>query len=368
MFIIFILVLLAILMGVLSSIYSTFSPFIENIGNVVYFNSSYYWALAWIERAQLVLKYKQPGFEWSGWFIEGVWFWPNSDQISWSLGLLTNTTNWFSWKITSRTTAIPNPWQGNVDYLLSTWDSKDYNKLPYFTSEKISLSIDNTSDTNLYYSGVSSFAYFSWWSFSGVIRLSPKAKEIFNNELLCDTCDPDQDGIANDIVVNWLLDWFHNGVSFAIVPTFSILYYSWWYVDTTQDIAMREQFINQTGQIYFWDSFKWFSPLVNYTNTLTQHNVLWLDPSWVETTPFKDILSQSSITWLKLGFWIINLLTTIDGNIYPFLEYKFSFPEPVASNFFTLEGVGLVGDYNVKIFIKKPTNEQSSIGDFTIIF
>ncbi|HCY21504.1 TPA: hypothetical protein DIC40_06750 [Patescibacteria group bacterium] len=66
---------------------------------------------------------------------------------------------------------------------------------------------------------------------------------------------------------------------------------------------------------------------------------------------------------------IVNLLRTQNDDIYPFLEYQFSFPRPVADSFFTIQGIGLVGDYNVKIFIKKSTNEQSSsIGDFTIIF
>ena len=63
MFIIFVLVLLAVLMGILSAIYSVFAPFMQNIGNVVDFNSAYYGALAGVERAHLVLKYKQPGFE-----------------------------------------------------------------------------------------------------------------------------------------------------------------------------------------------------------------------------------------------------------------------------------------------------------------
>lgn len=369
MFIIFILILLAIMMWILSAIYSVFAPFMQNIWNVVYFNSAYYWALAWVERAYLVLKYKQPGFEWSGWFLQWTTFGPQSDSISWDLWLLTYPENWFAWTISSRTTKIPKLWQWNVDYLLTSWtDSKNYNKLPYYTSEKIILSVDNTTWTNFYYTGVSSMLYFTWESFSWILRLPPKAQEWFGKNL-CNTCDTDEDWVADDIMVNRILEWFYNWITFSIVPSFSILYYSWWIVDSTQDIAIREKVINDTWFLNFWIDYD-FSPLV-YPNILTEHNVLSLDADSIKNIPFDTILEwpASSITWIQLWLGIINLLRTEDDDIYPFLEYQFSFPQPVADSFFTLQGIWLVGDYNVKIFIKKSTNKQSSaIGDFTIIF
>jgi hypothetical protein len=367
-FVIFILILLAIMMGILSAIYSVFAPFMQNIGNVVNFNSSYYWALAGVERAYLVLKYKQPGFEWSGWFLKSTTFGPKSDILTWNFWILTNENNWFAWSISSRTREIPGEWQGNVDYLLTHWtDSKNYNKLPYYSSEKIILSIDTTSSTDMYYTGVSSIAYYSGWSFTWIIRLPPKAQQQFDWKGLCDTCDTDEDGISDDIMVNWILDGKYNWTSFAIVPSMSVLYYSWWIIDSTRDIAIREKVINDTGFLDFWNVHL-FSPLV-YPNVLIEHNVLSLDADSIKGISFNDLLDWSSpATDLKLWLWIINLLRTEDDDIYPFLEYKFSFPRPVSDSFFTLQGIGLVGDYNVKIFIKKSTNEQSSIGDFTIIF
>lgn len=366
MFIIFIIILLAIMMWILSAVYSVFAPFMQNIWNVVYFNSAYYWALAGVERAYLVLKYKQPGFEWSGGFLKWANFGPQSDIITWNLWLLTSPENGFLWTISSRTTKIPKEWQGNVDYLLTSWtDSKNYNKLPYYTSEKIILSVDNTTWSDLYYTWVSSISYFNGWYFSWILRLPPKAQDWFWKKL-CDTCDTDDDWISDDIMVNWILDWIHNWIPFSIVPSVSILYYSGGIIDYSQDIAIREKVINDT---WFLDFGTEFSPLI-YPNIISEHNVLSLDAVNIKDIPFGEILDwSSSITWIKLWLGIVNILRTEDDDIYPFLEYQFSFPQPVADSFFTLEWIGLVWDYNVKIFIKKSTNEQSSsIGDFTIIF
>lgn len=370
MFIVFILILLAVMAGILSAIYSVFAPFIQNIGNVTNFNNSYYWALAWVERAYLVLKYKQPGFQWSGWFLQWTTFGPKSDILTWNLGLLTTSPNGFAWTISSRTTKIPLSWEGNVDYLLTSWtDSKNYNKLPYYTSEKIILSMDNTTWVNSYYTWVSPIVNFSWGYFTWILRLPPKVRTLFGNTL-CDTCDTDDDGIADDTMVNRMLEWIYNGTTFSIVPTISILYYSGGVVDSSQDISIREKVINDTWALYFWAlSPKFYSPLANYANTLTQHNVLSLDAATIAPISFRSLLNWSNpVSWLKLWLGIVNLLRTQDDEIYPFLEYQFTFPQAVADSFFTIQGIGLVGDYNVKIFIKKSTNEQSSIGDFTIIF
>ncbi len=356
-------------MGILSAIYSVFGPFMQNIWNISNFNSAYYWALAGIERAQLVLKYKQPGFEWSGWFLQGTIFWPNSDILSWNFWLLTSPNNWFAWTISSRTKQIPLPWKGNVDYLLTSWtDSKNFNKLPYFLSEKIIFSIDATTGTLFYYTGTSPITYFSGEYFTGIIRLSPKIVSLFW-EKLCDTCDTDQDGIADDIVVNRIFDWSYNWFPFSLLPTISVFYYSWGIINTNQDTAIREKIINQTGTLFFWDTLpqKRFTPLTHYSNTLTKQNVISSDTTHIENKAFYEIL-DGSFSGLKLGIGIVNLLRTQQEKIYPFLEYQFSFPQPVADPFFTLQWIGLVWDYNVKIFIKKSTNEQSSIGDFTIIF
>jgi hypothetical protein len=62
------------------------------------------------------------------------------------------------------------------------------------------------------------------------------------------------------------------------------------------------------------------------------------------------------------------LLRAQNASLYPFLEYMFTFPESVADRFYNVQGDGRVGDYDVHIFLKKPTSEGSVFGDFTVIF
>lgn len=351
----------------------------QNIGNVVNFNAAYYGALGGVERAELVLKYKSPGFEWSGGFLQSTTFGPPSDILSGGFGRLTSPNNGFAWVISSRTRTIPSSGNGNVDYLLANPDSKNYNQLPYFSSEKILFTTDTTNNPLQYYSGVSSFSYFSGWSFSWTLRLPPKIVSSFGWSLLCDNslnplCDIDGDGIVDDITVNWFLDWLINWSPFTILPTISVFYYSGMQIDTRKDIAIRKSIINETWNLYFGNYYgspsQDFNPIDNYfpNNTLNQHNVISTKATAIQWSGFNKILSSLSITGLKLSMWLVTLLRSSNGNIYPFLEYNLSFPTPVADRFYTIQGIGLVGDYNVKIFIKKSTNEDNSIGDFTVIF
>lgn len=378
MLVAFILIIIFILLWIMSAIYSVFSPFMESIGNVVNFNSAYYWALWGVERAELVLKYKEPWFEWSGGFLQNTTFGPKSDTITGNFGKFTSSTqNWFSRSINSRSTTIPASWNGNVDYLLASSDSSNYNKLPYFYSDKLVLSLDNTTNPNSYYTGTTGFTYFNGWVFSWILRLPPKISSWFSNSPLCvdpniSECDPDWDGVFDDMSVNRWLDWIINWSTFTILPNISVFYYSGMQVDTAQDIAIRESILNNTGRLLFGGTLanQKFNPIVDYTtNNLAQHNVVSVDASSIQNLTYNNILNNtSSITWLQFSINIVDLLRTKNNNIYPFLEYQLSFPQAVADRFYTIQWVWLVGDYNVKIFIKKSTNESSSIGDFTIVF
>lgn len=383
MFIAFVLIILFILLWILIGVYSIFSPFTQNIGDVVDFNSAYYGAIAGIERANLVLKYRSPWFEWSGWFFGSSWFWPISDRLSESsLGTLTTKNNWFSWSIWSKTFSVPSPGNGNVDTMLASADSKNFNQLDYSSSEKISLSLDTApSDSTVYTTG-NTLSYFTWWLFTGQFRLPPKAQNIFLYPILCvDTwtaaCDIDQDKVFDDIVVNRSLKWVYEGTPFTILPRSSMFYYlnpNAAILDITKDTTIRESVINNNVILRFGDINEEYNPISIYTNNAEKHNVISSDPSSIEITPFADgsddwlLQENNPATWLQFSFGLVDFLRSKGGNIYPFLEYQFHFTNPVADRFYTIQGHSLVWSYDVKIIMKKPTNKDSSISDFTVIF
>jgi hypothetical protein len=60
MFLVFTLVLLAIAIGILVSVYSVFFPFMQNLGTVQQYHQAYYGAVSSLERAELVLRYRDP--------------------------------------------------------------------------------------------------------------------------------------------------------------------------------------------------------------------------------------------------------------------------------------------------------------------
>jgi len=73
---------------------------------------------------------------------------------------------------------------------------------------------------------------------------------------------------------------------FKIVPNISTLFYSGSHVNESQDIAIRESIINDTGNLDFRDSF---SP-VRPSSDLTSHVVIANDPDNIKTGSFSIIL------------------------------------------------------------------------------
>lgn len=386
MFIAFVLILLFILLWVLVGIYSIFAPFTQNIGDVIDFNSAYYWALAGIERWELVLKYRSPGFQWSGGFFWTTPYWPMSDYLApGSFGNLTSSTNGFIWNISSRTTSIPASGDGNVDYLLSSSDSSNFNQLPYFTSEKINLSLDTTNSLNKdAYDTTSTFSYFHDTSFSGQFRLPAKVVNLFSGYLLCSdpnnpACDSDWDAVNDEVAVTRGLKWFYQGTPFSILPNEEIFYsVSPHQIDYNRDTMLRESLVNTTsGAIWFGKTpngnwYYSFNPIPSYNNVLTGHNVISTNPGLVRLIPYysvgNSLLQDTNTTGLQFSFGLVDLLRSTNGNIYPFLEYQLNFPSAVANRFYTVQGNAVVGNYNVKIIMKKSTNSDAQIWDFTIVF
>ena len=122
-------------------------------------------------------------------------------------------------------------------------------------------------------------------------------------------------------------------------------------VDTLKDNAIRESIINDASDIELTYSF---TPVVNGSH-LVKHTVISSLADEIEDDSFSNILTSSFYTGLRLSFGATNLFRSFSGIIYPYLEYQFTFPEVIADRFYTLQGQGRVGEYDVKIILKKPT-------------
>ncbi|MCX6825144.1 MAG: hypothetical protein NTY80_02865 [candidate division SR1 bacterium] len=372
MFLVFTLVLLVVAVGILVSVYSVFFPFLQNLGTVTQYHMAYYGAVSSVERAELGLRYRAPGFVGTGGFLGSTGYGPISDYTP---EILSGDYQGFRWKINSRTTSIPALGMGNTDPMISNLDSKDYNQIGYTNLETLLLSYDVTTNPEEYYSGITNLSFFSGDDITGVFRLPPKVHTLFGDTagLLCDSyvgndCDPDADGIFNDIALSWSLEGKYQGNGFKIYPSLSVFYYSGMQVDERKDNAIRESLINTTGIIAFdVSSPHSFSPVDNGFD-LTQHTVVGPDANYIEGQTFHQILTSTDFSGLRLSFGAANLFRTFTGTIYPYLEYQFTFSQPIADRFYTIEGHGRVGEYDVQIVLKKPTVQGTVGGDFTVIF
>ena len=368
MFLVFTFVLLVVAIGILVSVYSVFFPFMQNLWTVNQYHMAYYGAISAVERAELGLRYRSPWFQWSGWFLWTWNFWPISDATP---ELLSGAQQWFRWTIDSRTTSIPNIGMGNTDPMFAAPDSKNYNQLWYTYLETLLLSYDVTPDTDMYTLGTNP-VFFSGGGFTWIFRLPPKIFTIFWWSIpasLCagfmDACDPDDDGIYDDIALSWSMEWLYNGNGFKIFPTIAVFYYSWMQIDEHKDNAIRESIINDTGTIAFENSF---TPIIPHGIGLSKHTVVAADADYIQNENFRQIFTSSNFSWLRLSFGAANLFRTFTGAIYPYLEYQFTFPQPIADRFYTIQWHGRVGEYDVQIILKKPTVQWTVGGDFTVIF
>lgn len=377
-------VLLAVSFWILISVYSMFFPFFENLKNISEYNAAYYAAISSVERWELVLRYKQPWFQWTWWFVNGsIIAWSPVSDNNLDFGVVNNGSNGMWWNIESRTKNIPTLWWWNVDFMLATWDSQDYNMIDYMRWEKIILDIDNTNNPNQYYNTGGSVKYFSWEYISGLFRLPPKVLAWFTGvvdwwNLLCDDqyqpfCDSDWDDLFDEVVVNRSFDGSYNDGSevndFSINPSRSINnLMSPVQVDFGYDNAIREShFADQV--LNFSTNYDEYSPIESIGWYFrTWHNIIWKNEDLLKDTSFTDMFTDSNITWLSLKFSLFDLLRTRNWNIYPFLEYKFEFPEYVSDRFYNIQWVGKVWDYDIHIQVNKPTSNDSSVWWFTIIF
>ena len=103
-------------------------------------------------------------------------------------------------------------------------------------------------------------------------------------------------------------------------------------------------------------------------------NIISSEESTLKNNGYSDILNWTTETNLTLD--LVNLLLWPKGSmkdkwaIYPFLEYqiKSSNDKKIADRFFTIQGEGRVGNYAIRLQVKKPTLDQPALWNFTIIF
>ena len=167
MYLLITLLILSVLAGVMTSLYSSFIPFLRSFSGIEDYYSSYYGAVSSIERALLVSKVKEPGFVWSGWWIGSNSVGGETDKVLSGLAKLNDQNNGTLWVITSRSDTIPNNEWWDVNYLLATNDSIDYNAIDHKKMAVIYLEVDN-SDIDDYYDNTSDTDYNLWWSSNSV--------------------------------------------------------------------------------------------------------------------------------------------------------------------------------------------------------
>jgi hypothetical protein len=373
MALVLILVILLIWIGVIGSLYSSIIPFVYTLGNASNYTIAYYGAQMSVERWLLALRYHDAWFEWMSGILSG------NISDSWSLTNLwritSDPTSNAYWKITSRVTSIPSSGDGNIEALLATGDSSQYNSLTYNEWLELPLYLDTPAWPAEYYTTPSSLQPLSSspYSIQGRFRLPPKVKGTLGNIWLDENADIDEDQINDDVIVTRWYKWLNtlDSNTFSIAPTLkqdfnsnSPLY--------AYDNAIRESTLN-AGEIddNIDSSINWFN-ITKGTSSVSWHNILPLGSAW-EAIDFGNIFSDTSLLG-AFTFSISNRMQNADGDFYPFLEWQLKACDITSCDiimpdrYYSLEWVGKVWDYTVRMDIKKPVRKTTNGWSFTIIF
>ncbi|MCX6822873.1 MAG: hypothetical protein NTX91_02655 [candidate division SR1 bacterium] len=364
MFLIFALLLLALGVGLFLNVYASFFPFLQSIGHVSDYNVAYYSAMSAVERGMLITKYRAPGFVGSGGLLAGTGRGPVSDQ---QIFFVTGSTQGNWWTVNSRTTTIPHSAEGNVDPFLITGNSTDYNALRYGISETFLFTLDNAADPATYYSGgFQNIVSVRPGTFSGELRLPPLVMAHFGNSSLCGNSFCDPSGSTDEVKVNWGMYGSYYTDFFTLMPTIGIFYYSGMQVNYPYDNAIRTSLFNSNnGATQLKPSG---FTLVSNGYALSGHTIVSSQSALLQNENFPALLQDPSVSRFQLSLGLVTLLRSLQGSVYPYLEYRLSFPQAIADRFFTIDGHGRNRGYDVQIQIKKPTIQGTVGGDFTVIF
>ena len=362
--------------ALLLAVYASFLPFVQNYGNMIQYTNAYYGAISAIERGVLAANLQGPGFD-----GESGWKWDGENQ-----GNIGNSTDqkidsfynyWdpnktsLYWIVSWSTTQIPAPWAWNVpsDFWTGSNSSKDYNTLNYNIAEAIALGTPGKIEANNYYHKPNINANYTTpnTQITVNLRLNPLLSERLsnNNKVL-------NEWIQKLPLVNWTIKGQKDGKPFSIIPTESL---QWSEVNENRDTLIRGNRLNWgEKQLTFWGNknpFNWDnSTPFRWTEEV---NIISQNEADLRNKSYSEILHWTTGTNLTLD--LVNLLLSPKAKakdkwaIYPFLEYQIkSNGGKIADRFFTIQGEGRVGDYAIRLQVKKPTLDQPALWNFTIIF
>lgn len=372
------LIIILVLIGsaVISSIYSNFAVFYSNFQESENYHKAYYAAISALERWELVTRQRSPWYIWSGGIILWEWAWTRDYWWSdWSL-------SWFSyfwdmgdfstmfWNINSRTTRIPSIWGWNVEWMLSTGDSSNYNTMDYENSEIILLYYDRHNGNPYDAPSESIISPSKPTKIEWIIRLpgklSPSFWQLNTNEALISsqTSIPKDDAIV-DRQIKWEIKSNNILKPYTI---FSTQKTPWDVVSFPHDTIFRESDINAWLEFQFGDTR---NPI---KNSITDHGIQM--PKTIISEYEEIINSYEGFKGLFLNtqngqikFNLVNKLKWVNNKIYPFLEYYMDFWwASVADKYYTIDAKWEFKDYQVEILTQKPTFKESILSNFTSIF
>lgn len=419
-------VVLVLSVAMMLAMFSSFFPFSNQYWNIAQYTSAYYTAMSAVERWALAVKYAGHSSGWIAHWFDGEswwkyikstnsysWVWNFSDVWTWDFFSYGNS--WATamlWTVKSTTNRIPKLWEWDVEPILqeSWYHSQDYNMLNYNKTELISLNWSSAISDNKFYE-YSSNTNGKITDVSWEFRLNPYLyKKMIDSSCpsskdcayLCKNThcpwEKDQTRSENLPMIDWVLKWRYNsgGLSeFSIIPSESSTVSSTSYhVNISKDSVIRKNNINQYTKAYvfsspnpvngtFWDSkvtvaFSWGEQINRYNisarqlDNITGLNVISRNADTLKSMwGFSSVLNDPNVLDPHLSFELINYLWNNQSSkpqLYPFLEYYFSFNNVWMDRYYTIKWEWKVWKYNITLQVKKPTMKDSSLWNFTIIF
>lgn len=365
-------VLIVMFMGIalLLAVYSSFLPFVQNYGNTIQYTTAYYGAISAIERWVLAANLRGPGFDGESWW---KWNWSLQNNVGNRADYkIQEFYNYWDpdrtsllWKVNSSTKKIPSPGDGNVavDFWTGDNSSKNFNTLNYNIAEAIALGNVGVVWAQDYYKASKTPYVTPNTSLTINLRLNPLMKERLGVKQTSNTIKYLSNSLEKLPLVNWTIKGQRSGKPFSIIPRESIS-------EVDKDTLVRWGRMKD-GEVVL--TFAGDQKVFQGNRKKDILNIISSEESDLKNKGYSYILNWTTGTNLTLD--LVNLLLWPKGSmkdkgaIYPFLEYQVSVDGgKIADRFFTIEWEGRVGNYAIKMQLKKPTLEQPALGNFTIIF